>query len=87
MVKQSAAHWKPVRIKRLLRERSEKGWSTKPLLAATQQYGVVLKEKYEERTVLPESGIDQFKLVQPGDFVISLRIFPGRNRNRSRWKA
>ena len=38
---------------------------------------MVLKEKYDNRTVLPSSDLDQFKLVREGDFVISLRSFQG----------
>ena len=38
---------------------------------------MVLKEKYDSRTVLPSNEVDQFKLVREGDFVISLRSFQG----------
>ena len=37
----------------------------------------MLKEKYDNRTVLPANEVDQFKLVKEGDFVISLRSFQG----------
>ena len=65
------------RVKSLLGERNERGHPSEPLLAATQSQGVVLKEKYEGRTVLPSNEVDQFKLVREGDFVISLRSFQG----------
>ena len=69
--------WKMQRVKSLLRERNERGHTSEPLLAATQSQGVVLKEKYDNRTVLPSNEVDQFKLVREGDFVISLRSFQG----------
>ena len=69
--------WKMQRVKSLLAERNERGHTSEPLLAATQRQGVVLKEKYDNRTVLPSNEVDQFKLVREGDFVISLRSFQG----------
>ena len=69
--------WKMQRVKSLLGERNERGHTSEPLLAATQSQGVVLKEKYDSRTVLPSNEVDQFKLVREGDFVISLRSFQG----------
>ena len=71
--------WDAPRIKSLLRERNERGHPNQPLLAATQKQGVILKERYENRTVLPNATDDlsQFKLVEKGDFVISLRSFQG----------
>ena len=69
--------WKMKRVKSLLKERNEREHRSEPLLAATQSQGVVLKEKYDNRTVLPSNEVDQFKLVRQGDFVISLRSFQG----------
>ena len=70
-------HWEIRRMKTLLRERSEKGFPDKPLLAATQTKGVVRKEQYENRTVLALKDLHLLKLVCVGDFVISLRSFQG----------
>ncbi len=70
-------HWQLRRTKTLLRERSEKGHPDEPLLAATQTKGVVLKEQYENRTVLALKDLHLLKLVRVGDFVISLRSFQG----------
>ena len=70
-------HWEIRRMKTLLRERSEKGFPDKPLLAATQTKGVVRKEQYENRTVLALKDLHLLKLVRVGDFVISLRSFQG----------
>lgn len=70
-------HWNLQRTKTLLRERVEKGFPDEPLLAATQTKGVVLKERYENRTVLALKDLHLLKLVRVGDFVISLRSFQG----------
>ncbi len=70
-------HWEVRRTKSLLKERSQKGFPNEPLLAATQTKGVVLKEHYENRTVLALRDLHLLKLVYPGDFVISLRSFQG----------
>jgi type I restriction enzyme S subunit len=71
------SHWKMVRTKSLLIERSTKGFPNEPLLAATQTKGVVRKEQYENRTVLALKDLHLLKLVRVGDFVISLRSFQG----------
>jgi len=70
-------HWQLQRMKTLLRERVQKGFLDEPLLAATQSKGVVRKEQYENRTVLALKDLHLLKLVQVGDFVISLRSFQG----------
>lgn len=70
-------HWGLRRTKTLLRERVQKGFAEEPLLAATQARGVVLKEQYENRTVVALKDLHLLKLVCVGDFVISLRSFQG----------
>ena len=71
------SQWDMRRLKTLFRERSVKGYPDLPLLAATQTKGVVTKETYGLRTVIAQSGLENLKLVEPGDFVISLRSFEG----------
>ena len=70
-------HWEVRRTKTVLKQRTEKGFPNEPLLAATQTKGVVRKEQYENRTVLALKDLHLLKLVQVGDFVISLRSFQG----------
>lgn len=70
-------HWETVKIKRLFDERIEKGYPNEPLLAATQNMGVVPKVLYGQRTVEATKDLDLLKLVRKGDFVISLRSFQG----------
>ena len=69
--------WNCRKFKYLFTERSEKGFPNEPLLAATQNHGVILKTEYENRTVTAEKGLEMLKLVKIGDFVISLRSFEG----------
>jgi type I restriction enzyme S subunit len=69
--------WPVKRVKALLGERLSKGFPAEPLLAATQSSGVVRKQDYESRTVTAQKELHLLKLVEVGDFVISLRSFQG----------
>lgn len=71
------SHWKLRRTKVLFQERIQKGFPNEPLLAATQAKGVVRKQDYESRTVTAQKDLHLLKLVEPGDYVISLRSFQG----------
>lgn len=71
------AHWMTKRTKSLLTERVEKGYPEEPLLAATQSHGVIRKSDYGTRTVTASKDLHLLKLVEVGDFVISLRSFQG----------
>lgn len=70
-------HWNYVKIKFLFNERSEKGYPNEPLLVASQNMGVVPKNVYGNRTVEAQKDLHLLKLVEIGDFVISLRSFQG----------
>jgi len=70
-------HWSIRRTKILFRERAQKGFPNESLLAATQTKGVVRKEDYGTRTVTASKDLHLLKLVEVGDYVISLRSFQG----------
>ena len=70
-------HWEVRKAKKLFNERSEKGYENEPFLAATQNQGVVLKSMLNTKTVLVSKDFHTLKLVEKGDFVISLRSFQG----------
>ena len=70
-------HWSRRRMKFLFKERAQKGFPDEPLLAATQTKGVVRKDDYGKRTVTAMKDLHLLKLVETGDFVISLRSFEG----------
>lgn len=71
------SHWEMRKMKFSFEERSQKGFPNLPLLAATQNHGVIRKTDYENRTVEATKSLDTLKLVEIGDFVISLRSFQG----------
>ena len=71
------SHWEMRKMKFSFEERSQKGFPNLPLLAATQNHGVIRKTDYENRTVEATKSLDTLKLVEVGDFVISLRSFQG----------
>ena len=68
---------------RLLRARevfqvvSERKRTDLPLLAVMQDIGIVRREELDRRVVMPEGDTSSYKVVRPGDFVISLRSFEG----------
>lgn len=70
-------HWKKRRTKFLFWERVQKGFPDEPLLAATQSRGVIRKDEYGSRTVTAMKDLHLLKLVEHGDYVISLRSFEG----------
>ncbi len=76
-LQQVPEHWSEMKVKYIFRERVQKGYPSEPLLAATQSMGVVTKETYGERTVTAQKDLHLLKLVETGDFVISLRSFQG----------
>lgn len=71
------SHWEVRKMKFSFNERSIKGYPSLPLLAATQNHGVIKKDDYEYRTVEALKSLETLKLVEKGDFVISLRSFQG----------
>ncbi|WP_299155344.1 restriction endonuclease subunit S [uncultured Christiangramia sp.] len=71
------SHWEVVKSKRIFIESSIKGFPDEELLAATQTKGVIPKSLYENTTVTATKNFETLKLVEMGDFVISLRSFQG----------
>lgn len=71
------AHWQEKRIKDIFSEISIKGYPNEPMLCATQSKGVIPQSLYENRVVVATSGLENMKLVNVGNFVISLRSFQG----------
>lgn len=71
------SHWQEKRIKDIFTEKSIKGYPNEPMLCATQSKGVIPQSLYENRVVTAVSGLENMKLVDVGNFVISLRSFQG----------
>lgn len=71
------ASWKRLRAKYLFRDIADRNHSNEPLVSATQANGVVYRDESDLRVWNPGDDVSQYKLVHPGDFVISLRSFQG----------
>jgi type I restriction enzyme, S subunit len=70
--------WEEKRGKDLFRSHSNKGHdATLPILAATQESGMVPRDGIGIRILSSDESIKAYKVVEPGDFVISLRSFQG----------
>lgn len=70
-------HWTEQRIKDIFTEVSMKGYPNEPMLCATQTRGVIPQSMYGNRVVAALTGLENMKLVEEGNFVISLRSFQG----------
>ena len=51
--------------------------NTCELLSVTQDQGVVPRSSLDRRVVMPDGSVQGYKLVNPGNFIISLRSFQG----------
>lgn len=69
--------WPTPRADRIFNNVSIKGTANEPLLSVTQDRGVIPRDMLNGRVTMPSSGTDGFKLVEVGNFVISLRSFQG----------
>ena len=70
--------WEFVKAGDLFANHSDKEHDgTLPLLAITQDQGVALRDSIEKDIRVSDAGILGYKVVKPGDFVISLRSFQG----------
>ena len=70
-------HWELVKVRHLFKESTKKGFPNEKLLVASQKHGVVSKDAYGKRTVEATKDLHNLKLVEVGDYVISLRSFQG----------
>ena len=75
----SAPHngWKSIRAGDLFKVRSKKNHGHLPVLSVTQDVGVVERDSLERKIESSKTNTNSYKLVEPGDFVISLRSFQG----------
>jgi type I restriction enzyme S subunit len=74
-------HWEVSDCRRLFRQDRTPAFPEDDQLSATQKYGVIpqklFMELQDQKVTLALSGLDNFKHVDEGDFVISLRSFQG----------
>jgi type I restriction enzyme S subunit len=69
--------WEYLRARDLFEVRSERNFGHESVLAVTQDEGVLPRNLLDRRIDASETNADSYKLVEPGDFVISLRSFQG----------
>ncbi len=48
-----------------------------PILAITQEYGAIPRELIDYKVIVTDKSIESYKVVEEGDFIISLRSFQG----------
>lgn len=75
------SHWRVVPAKAFFAQSKEIRRETDAQLTASQKYGIISQEDYMERQnykiVLADKGLENWKHVEPNDFIISLRSFQG----------
>jgi len=69
--------WEMYRSKYIFRNKSVKNCVEEPLLSVTQKDGVVLRSQSDLNVWNPNDDVSGYKLIESGDFVISLRSFEG----------
>lgn len=69
--------WQLIRFDKIFKDFCKKNCSNERLLSATQEKGVIPRDMLSGKVVSPEGSLDGYKLIEIGDFVISLRSFQG----------
>lgn len=72
-----SGEWKRFKAGEIFESSSIRGNANEVLLSATQEHGVIPRDQLEGRVTMPTGELNSFKLVEAGDFVISLRSFQG----------
>lgn len=80
-IKELPADWGTIPSKYLFKNSDTKKCNGDEQLTASQQHGIITQKYYTELTgskvVLANKGLDDWKHVEPFDFIISLRSFQG----------
>lgn len=69
--------WEKRKSKALFSPSSQKGRPNLPVVSVTQDSGVVFRDKMDINIDYDRSTLGSYKVVKPGDFIISLRSFQG----------
>ncbi|MEQ8171439.1 MAG: restriction endonuclease subunit S [Candidatus Eremiobacterota bacterium] len=69
--------WQVLKASDIFKNYSDKNHPEEELLSATQDKGVLPRNMLDGRVTMPEGDVKSYKLVNKGDFVISLRSFQG----------
>ena len=73
----NASPWAIKKLENVFDERIQKNHPEKNVLAATQDRGVIFSDQLERSIIRDKKNLKGYKVVCPGDFVISLRSFEG----------
>lgn len=76
-LREFGGEWERIKAGEIFKSISVKGNGPEVLLSATQEHGVIPRDQLESRVTMPTGDTNSFKLVEVGDFVISLRSFQG----------
>lgn len=80
-IEQMPAHWKIIPSKYLFHNSEKRKCEGDQQLTASQKHGIITQQEYMEREnskiVFANQGLENWKHVEPYDFVISLRSFQG----------
>tara|TARA_A200000159_G_scaffold92945_1_gene86352 strand:- start:233 stop:1450 length:1218 start_codon:yes stop_codon:yes gene_type:complete len=77
IIRKRCSHWKHYLAKELFGSVSSKGHPDEELLSVTQDRGVIPRTMLKGRVMSPAGSTAGYKLVEKGNFVISLRSFQG----------
>lgn len=69
--------WSLKKASEIFKNKSIKKHNNAPVLSVTQDQGVVRRDSLDRKINMSIENTDNYKLVEPGDFVISLRSFQG----------
>jgi type I restriction enzyme S subunit len=70
--------WEYLKAKAVFKNQSNKNHKGDlPILAITQDKGAVLRDSLDKDIISSEASVNSYKIVEPGDFIISLRSFQG----------
>lgn len=69
--------WQMMRFDKIFKDFCKKNCPRERLLSATQENGVIPRDMLSGKVMSPEGSLEGYKLIEVGDFVISLRSFQG----------
>ena len=69
--------WQLLRFDSIFKDYCKKNCPDERLLSATQELGVIPRDMLSGKVMSPEGSLSGYKLIDIGDFVISLRSFQG----------
>lgn len=69
--------WQMMRFDKIFKDFCKKNCPRERLLSATQENGVIPRNMLSGKVMSPEGSLNGYKLIEAGDFVISLRSFQG----------